>query len=205
MNRLTLLTLLALAMIVGACGNKSQQNEMEFINDSTAVAQVGDQMVYGVCAENSAMNTLELITDAGDTLNLDISQARGASQVFGEYAVGDRMAVVLAGDKRHASIVINESELLGSWVQPNPLDGSSYVGFTLKDGGVAESIEQSSLIYRTWRIVSGKLSLIAVREGGGDEEETDMYEFRKLDADSLVLVDGDDLFEFGRPENVVEE
>lgn len=205
MNRIAVFALVALTVLVCACGGKSKQPEMEFIYDSTTTAQQKDQTVYGVCAESSAMNTLQIITDAGDTLSLDISAARNGERVFGEYEVGDRMAVVLAGDKSHASIVINESELLGSWVQPNPLDGSSYVGFTLKDGGVAESIEQSSLIYKTWRIVSGRLSLTAVREGGGDEEETDVYDFQRLDADSLILVDGDDMFEYGRPENVVPE
>ena len=80
----------------------------------------------------------------------------------------------------------------------NPIDGSDEVGICIKDGGVAESVRQTSNNYKTWKIVDGKLELILVREGGGDQEETAWYTIDKLDADSLIFHDKDDLFEYGR-------
>ena len=87
---------------------------------------------------------------------------------------------------------------MGNWLMPNPIDGSSEVGIRIKDGGIAESIEQSSIIYKTWKIVDGKLEITLVREGGGDEEETNWYTIDKLDADSLVYHVNDEVFEYSR-------
>lgn len=108
------------------------------------------------------------------------------------------MAVLLNDDKTVAQLVINETTLLGNWVMPNPLDGSSFVGISLKDGGIAESIDQSTIVYKTWRIVNGRIEIQSVREGGGDEEEINVYDIVKLDADSLVYKNEEDLFEYGR-------
>ena len=85
-----------------------------------------------------------------------------------------------------AVIVINQNTLLGDWVMPNPIDGSSEVGIRIKEGGVAESIDQSSIIYKTWKIFNGKLEILSQREGGGDMEEYNLYELIMLGADSLV-------------------
>jgi hypothetical protein len=40
--------------------------------------------------------------------------------------------------------------------------------------------------------------MIAVREGGGEEEEINLYDLVKLNADSLILKDCEDLYEYGR-------
>ena len=81
---------------------------------------------------------------------------------------------------------------------PNPLDGSDEVGFRIKEGGILEGIEQSSLTFKTWRLVRGKLETVAVREGGGEEEEVNIYDLVKLTPDSLILKDNDDTYEYGR-------
>ena len=144
------------------------------------------------------MNTLQMITDSGDTLSLSITDAKENGKVLGGYACGARIAVLLNDDKTVAQLVINETTLLGNWVMPNPLDGSSFVGISLKDGGIAESIDQSTIVYKTWRIVNGRIEIQSVREGGGDEEEINVYDIVKLDADSLVYKNEEDLFEYGR-------
>ena len=153
---------------------------------------------YGLCGENAAMNSLQLLNDMGDTLSLNIEEARENNQVLGNYAPGDRLAVVMSPDYKRVKTVINESVLMGNWLMPNPIDGSSVVGIRIKDGGIAESIEQPSIIYKTWKIIDGKLEITMVREGGGDEEETIWYTIDKLDADSLVYHVNDEVFEYGR-------
>ena len=108
------------------------------------------------------------------------------------------MAVVPNSKKTEALIVVNQADLLGNWVMPNPLDGSDEVGFRIKEGGILEGIEQSSLTFKTWRLVRGKLETVAVREGGGEEEEVNIYDLVKLTPDSLILKDSDDTYEYGR-------
>ena len=174
------------ALLLGSCGQKGQQ--VPFDNgDSLRVVNM-DPTIFGVCGESTAMNTLQLITDTGDTLVLDISQAREANNVFGGLQAGDRMAVVPTSDKQSATQVINQAALMGNWVMPNPLDGSDEVGISIKEGGIAESIDQSSIVYKTWRLVYGKLEIVSVREGGGDEEEVNLYTLKKLTPDSLTIM-----------------
>ena len=95
-------------------------------------------------------------------------------------------------------MVINQATLLGNWVMPNPLDGSDEVGISIKEGGIAEGIEQSSIVYKTWRLTRGKLEIVLMREGGSEEDEYYQYDIVKLGADSLVYKDGDETFEYSR-------
>ena len=188
---------IVVVMTVSSCGGKSQP--VPFDNgDSTDMSAMQDPTIYGICGEGSAMNTLQIVTDLGDTVLLDITYARENNKVFGGLQAGDRMAVVPNAKKTEALIVINQAALLGNWVMPNPLDGSDEVGFRIKEGGIVEGIEQSALTYKTWRLVRGKLELVSVREGGGDEEEIGLYDIVTLAPDSLVLKEGDDLYEYGR-------
>lgn len=201
----------ALALTITGCGGKQQQQQQTYEKDTTYVSNINrDSTVYGLCGQNSAMNTLELLTDMGDTLMLSVAEAKDNNQVFGGYGVGDRMAVMLTNDHA-AKLVINLSTLLGNWVMPNPIDGSSEMGIAIKEGGIAESIEQSSVIYKTWRIFNGKLEIFSQRDGGGDEEEIYLYNITKLTADSLTYVlpnanpdgkrdflDGEEVFEYSR-------
>lgn len=187
----------AVVMTMSSCGGKTQQ--VPFDNgDSTDMSAMQDPTIYGVCGEGSAMNTLQIVTDLGDSIVLDLNYARENNQVFGGLQAGDRMAVVPNSKKTEALIVVNQADLLGNWVMPNPLDGSDEVGFRIKEGGILEGIEQSSLTFKTWRLVRGKLETVAVREGGGEEEEVNIYDLVKLTPDSLILKDSDDTYEYGR-------
>lgn len=191
--------LIAAAVVVtfSNCGGKSQPVPFDS-GDSTDMSSMQDPTIYGVCGEGTAMNTLEVVTDLGDTVRLDIAYARDNNQVYGGLQAGDRMAVVPNAKNTEALIVVNQVALLGNWVMPNPLDGSDEVGFCIKEGGIVEGIEQSSITYKTWRLVRGKLELIDIREGAGDEEEITLYDIVRLTPDSLILKEGEDLYEYGR-------
>ena len=187
----------ALSIAMGSCGSKTQP--VPFDNgDSTDMSAFQDPTIYGICGEGTAMNTLQVITDMGDTVQFDISYARENNQVLGGLQAGDRMAIVPNVKKTEALVVINQVALLGNWVMPNPLDGSDEIGFRIKEGGIVEGIEQSTLTYKTWRLVRGKLELVDVREGGGEEEEVILYDIVRLTPDSLILKEGEDLYEYGR-------
>lgn len=198
MRKLKLIGSFCLGILVTSCDNRKQMPVYNTAESDTASVVSQSNVVFGVCGDGSAMNTMQLITDSGDTLTLSVTEARDNNKVFGGYGSGDRMSVLLNEDRSIAEIVINESTLLGNWVMPNPIDGSSVVGISLKDGGIAESIEQSTIVYKTWKIVDGRIEIMSVREGGGDEEETNVYDIVKLDADSLIYKNDEDLFEYSR-------
>lgn len=175
-------------MVLASCGGQQQQQQAVVEEDTTSVEDLipRDRTIYGICGESSAMNTLELLTDAGDTLSLNIIRAMEAGQVFGGFEAGDRIAVLPNKEKTAATMVVNLSVLLGDWVMPNPLDGSSEVGIRIKEGGIAESIDQGSIIYLTWRLFNGQLEILSVREGGGDQEELNLYKILALGPDTLA-------------------
>lgn len=186
------------AVMFTQCGNKTAQNQSPTEEEDTISVVENEVMVFGICGEGSAMNTLEVITDTGDTLNLSLEKAKEEGHVYGGYSVGDRIAVYLQKKDNEPLVVINETTLMGNWLMPNPIDGSSTLGMSIKDGGIAESINQPTIIFKTWKIVNGQLEITLVREGGGDEEETNSYSMEKLDADSLIFYGPEDRFEYGR-------
>ena len=197
MKKLAVFTIvLAVVMMIAACGGKSEK--VPFDNGDSSEVANADPTIYGVCAEGTAMNTLQLITDMGDTLSFDISAAQENNQVFGGMHVGDRMAVIPDAEKTSAVMVINQATLLGNWVMPNPLDGSDEVGISIKEGGIAEGIDQSNIVYRTWRLNRGQLEIVMMREGGSEEDEICLYDIVKLGADSLVYKDAEETFEYSR-------
>jgi len=197
-NLESVLWVAAVAMVMGSCGKKGGGQQVYTEPDSTVIVNVNrDSTFYGICGDGSAMNTLQLITDVGDTVNLSIAEANEKGLCFGGFQSGDRMAVILK-DKTTARQVINQSALLGDWVMPNPIDGSSEMGIRIKDGGIAESIDQPALIYRSWKLYNGKLEIVAVREGGGDAVETNLYDIVAIGPDTLVFKDSEDTYEYSR-------
>ena len=190
-----MLLVAASVIMVGSCGNSTQK--VPFDNGDSLNLSI-DSTLYGICGEATSMNVLQMITDTGDTLMLDISNAMENEQVFGGLQAGDRMAVLPTKSNTEARTVINQTTLLGNWIMPNPIDGSDEVGISIKEGGVAESIEQGTIIYRTWRLVQGRLEIVSVREGANDVEELNVYDILKLTADSLVYKDSEETFEYSR-------
>ena len=189
------------AAMFTACKNNNQSPQTNSGEDQMQYV-LRDTTIYGFCAEGSAMNTLQIITDAGDTINISTARAREKSKIFGGYAIGDEMAVIANADSTQAIIVINKSMLNGEWVMPNPLDGSNEMGIRILRGGAAESIDQSTIVYKSWRIFNGQLQVVATREDGIDMDEYQNFDFVKLTADSLVLRTTDDeneLLEYGHP------
>ena len=178
----------AVMFSLGSCGGGKQQQQEEVSQDTTRVEDLGimDRTIYGLCTDGTAMNTLEMITDNGDTLTLSLTRAQESGKVLGGLQAADRVAVVANKAKTEAELVINLNTLMGDWVMPDPIDGSSEIGIRIKEGGVAESIDQSTIIYRTWKIFNGNLDILLVREGGGDQEEENRYEILTLGPDTLV-------------------
>ncbi len=197
MKKFSVIMIVAMAiMAMASCGSKTQQ--VPFDNGDSADIANKDSTIYGVCGEATTMHQLQMITDTGDSLTLDLTMAQEKGKVFGGLQVGDRMAVIPYKDMKSARFVLNQSALLGNWVMPNPIDGSDEVGIRIKEGGIAESIELTTLTYKTWRLVRGQLEIVLVREGGSGEDEINIYDIMKLEPDTLVYKDKDETFEYSR-------
>lgn len=180
-----------------ACGNKNQPTEGTY-SDSTEFVVEQNTTIYGVCLELKKDSTLCMLNDNGDSISISVRLAFESDHIMGGINKGDRIIVNSNAKKTEALNVINQTMLLGNWTMPNPLDGSDEVGISIKEGGIVEGIDQSTISYRTWRIVDGQLELVSIREGGGQEEETNYYDIIKLSKDSLIFKDAEDTFEYGR-------
>ena len=191
--------LLLAMLIVTSCEEKKNKAQQEDGWEDNVNYILRDSTVYGVCTDGSSMNTLQILTDNGDTLTINTTYAEETMNVLGGYTSGDRMAVILREDRSQALCVTNISMLLGDWVMLDPMDGSSYVGIRIKDGGIAESINQSTIIYKTWRMFNGKLEVVSVREDGGDFEDTEIFSISKLSGDALVIRDAEQVYDYTRP------
>ena len=185
MKKTLLVGMMAAAMVLGSCGGKQQaQVEEAEETEKTDISVFRDQTIYGVCTDGTAMNTLEMTTDNGDTLSLSLTKAQDAGKVLGGLQVADRLAVLADSLKKNALLVINLNTLMGDWVMPDPIDGSAEILLLLHQ--LIESIDQSVIVYRTWKIFNGELEIELMREGGGDEEELNRYEILTLGADTLA-------------------
>jgi len=193
--------LAALALLTG-CMNKGANVPFEEVNIDKVVR---DTMIYGFCSRGSNSSFLQMVTDGGDTLRLNVSPARQDSLIIGGYNTGDELAVTVNADTTAATMVVNKTALNGNWITPNPIDGSSFMGVSILKGGTAESIDQSELIYKSWRLFNGKLLFVVAHEDGIGRDETQAFTIRRLTPDSLILSDEDDIYEYGRPKRVVDE
>ena len=193
---------IAMMALVASCSDGNKRVPFEELNVGVTER---DTMIYGFCASGSAMHTLQIITDADDTLTLSVAGAREKRLVFGGYAVGDEMAVTVNKDTTEATMIINKSALNGNWVMPNPVDGSSYQGISIQKGGTAESIDQSNIMYKSWRLFNGRLLIVASRDDGPGKDETLEFKILRLTTDSLFLSDGEDIYEYGRQRFEVDE
>ena len=201
MKRLVFLAIAALTLLA-ACVNKSQNVPFEEVNMDTVVR---DTMIYGFCSRGSDLNTLQLVTDAGDTLKLDVSTARRDSLIKGGYNLGDELAVTVNADTTAATMIVNRSVLLGNWVTPNPIDGSSFMGVSIQKGGTAESIDQSELVYKSWRLFNGKLIFMVTLEDGIGSDEAHVFSIIRLNRDSLIISGDDEIQEYGRQKLEVDD
>lgn len=146
-----------------------------------------DSTIYGVCGSATSATRMQLITDKGDTLNISIARVVRENQVYGGIRPGEHLAVLANADSTEAVQVVNTSAMMGDWVMEDPIDGSSEVGISLKEGWVAESINHTTIQYESWRLYNGELELVNTRDDGVDMEETLRYKILSIGPDSLVI------------------
>ena len=87
----------------------------------------------------------------------------------------------------------------GKWVEPVPNMPGVKQGFSLEQGGVAESINMATLQYNAWQLEDNILILSGKSIGNHQVIDfTERYEIASVDDDKLILKNGDDIREFTR-------
>jgi len=86
-------------------------------------------------------------------------------------------------------IMASEKNLLiGSWVEPNPINVNEVQGIKINEDGTAKSINMATLIYKKWWKDADKLILVAESVGNGTSSlDTTKYEVIKLNEKELEL------------------
>jgi len=78
------------------------------------------------------------------------------------------------------------SKLVGSWVQPNPINEKEVQGFSLHKDGTAESINMNTLKYKNWWVESDTLNLVVESIGNGlTFIDTSKFEVAKINDQEL--------------------
>lgn len=92
-----------------------------------------------------------------------------------------------------------ETALVGSWVEPNPIDSTQVQGIEFRAGGAAQSINMATLVYKNWWLSDQGLVLVAESIGNRTSSlDTTSYEIVKIDTDSLVLKQQDMMLRYRR-------
>ena len=82
--------------------------------------------------------------------------------------------------------------LIGSWVEPNPINENELQGIVIKENGIAASINMATLIYKKWWKDADQLILVAESIGNGTSSlDTTKYEIIKLNEKELELKNND--------------
>lgn len=85
-----------------------------------------------------------------------------------------------------------ENLLIGSWVEPNPINNKEVQGLKINNDGTAESINMATLVYKKWWEEADKLVLVSESIGnGGSSIDTTKYDIVKLNEIELELKEGD--------------
>lgn len=82
----------------------------------------------------------------------------------------------------------NNDELIGRWVEPNPIKQNEVQGIELLKEGKAKSINMATLLYSKWWTKNNQLFLVEESIGNQTSSiDTISYDIIKIDSDSLIL------------------
>ena len=149
---------------------------------------------HGTIGDGSSMNVIEFVNDDGDTLYIN----KSGQEVMGGLVVGDELEVIYNVMKEDvfASVAVNLTSLQHIWSQRGA-DGREQ-SLELDAEGRATTYNMS-VDYDSWEVRNGLLLLHSPKKIGDERPAiVDTFEIMQLTTDSLVLMNGDLVTEFGR-------
>lgn len=178
MKKVSLYAAIATLMLA-ACGEKKTYEKG---SDIHIVTTESDSTRYGIYLR-SVGDSLQWVSEEGDTAWLNTHNAK----MFGQFEMGNRLAVLFKeGSHRDLYNVIDMSQLMGRWVEPDAVDEGMMQGFELQEGGAASSINSRSGHYVSWRVYNGKILLTNTMDGFVDQDlPEDTLHLLFLSQDSL--------------------
>lgn len=97
------------------------------------------------------------------------------------------------------SMVSETNLLIGSWVEPNPINANEIQGIKINEDGTAKSINMSTLVYKKWWKENDKLALVFESIGNGlTIIDTTKFEIIKLNHNELEIKDNDYTIKYKR-------
>jgi hypothetical protein len=97
------------------------------------------------------------------------------------------------------SIVSETNLLIGSWVEPNPINANEVQGIKINEDGTAKSINMSTLVYKKWWKENDKIALVFESIGNGlTIIDTTKFEIIKLNHYELEIKDNDYTIKYKR-------
>lgn len=97
------------------------------------------------------------------------------------------------------SMVSETNLLIGSWVEPNPINANEVQGIKINEDGTAKSINMSTLVYKKWWKENDKIALVFESIGNGlTIIDTTKFEIIKLNHNELEIKDNDYTIKYKR-------
>lgn len=97
------------------------------------------------------------------------------------------------------SMVSETNLLIGSWVEPNPINANEVQGIKINEDGTAKSINMSTLVYKKWWKENDKIALVFESIGNGlTIIDTTKFEIIKLNHYELDIKDNDYTIKYKR-------
>lgn len=164
--------------------NGSYAIEREYLERMYAYREKGKYTV--------SEDRLTLISEENDTTCLKMTDGlllwldRQGNEISGDLADGYRL-------RRACGIIMPDgtsgAALTGEWIEPIPGMPGQFQGISLKEKGIAESINMATLQYENWDRIGGLLFLKGKSIGNGQTIDfTDTLLIKGLTADSLTVV-----------------
>jgi len=100
----------------------------------------------------------------------------------------DSLPLTLNGEVENG---MNE-KLIGTWLEPNPINAAETQGFELSKDGGAKSVNMATLLYKKWWVKNNELVLVEESIGNGNSSiDTMTYKILKLDEKHLSIKKGE--------------
>lgn len=88
--------------------------------------------------------------------------------------------------------VVDTKALVGTWIQPNPINDKEEQGLELKEDGTATSINMATLKTNKWWVEDNQLFLEQESLGNGTSSvDTVSFQFEVVNGTTLNLVNGE--------------
>lgn len=186
-----------------ACGSKQEQNMLDKRNNAISTEQnvPGDSTVYGLACDGCSDTQLVYLPLTGeDPDTLSIVDASKRQQVFGQPAIGDKLAIIINHDNpKVADMVIDMEQMKGEWcftAVPREMGFEIKSEHIVRPFGISRDLATpadsiaAERRYREWRLLNGQLLLsMTQRDTAGvvSVTRTDTTQFVLLGPDTLVL------------------